>query len=300
MHSYLSDMSKDLGGLAETNALNLHFRDYELILFDSPRNEMYVEISQVKKEELEFGTRKNKEEWYIIGTGYIKENGAETRFSDLEILNSLINLSSKIVENNGLKDELAFYDEVKAWCEKFGLPYNEPYFTTKYFDKKGIGGTRAFRLWEFKRRIAVLYDAFQLWYGLTFNDKEKIVKYSSYLIQGDKKLDEQIPFLKESLAYKVWSEMDTEISVRYNKTTDSYEITPHAGSLVSVAYFQLAMLMTNKGEKGVKFCSVCNKLFEIEHRSRKICDNCQREYHRLMTKKSREEKKKRLQKQTDL
>lgn len=276
------DGFKDMGNLAEINNIGLYFDQYQLIQFDSPwKDNDNVAIDQ---------------EWYLMGVNIQKEKGNEHKFNSPEILISLVNLAAKIINGYGLydqkgtQDELAFYQDIVDWCVKYGLPYQEQYFMTQYYKINGIGGMNAFRLWEFKRRIAVLYDSFQLWYGLTFYDSERIIKYAHSAageIQAGKSLESQVPFLKEHLSYRIWSDMRTEIGLKYNKNTDSFEIAPYTDSLISVAYFQLAMLMTNKGMKGVKFCSVCNGLFEIEHGSKKICDACKSEYHRIKTRESR-------------
>lgn len=304
MKNFLNNLNKDLGSLAEVNHFNLQFKGFKLIRFDSPWGEKYkalIEKHPDKKEQLEIEASKHEKEWYLMGVDGIKSS-REHRFTDPKVLISLINLGLKIdahnglVDENGQMDEFSFSEEIINWCKEFGLPYVEEYFQQNYCKDKGSIpplGYCGFRLWEFKRRIALLSDYFNLWYGLAFDDMRKIIKYSKRVQQIDlnKDLDAQVSLLKESLAYTVWADMKTEISLRYNKKTDTYEIVPYTDSLVAVAYFQFAMLMTNKGANGVKFCSMCNDLFEVEHGSVKICGNCKRDYHRIKTKESRERKK---------
>jgi hypothetical protein len=298
MESFLNGVSKDISSLAETNAFNLHFNDFNLIRFDSPHKEIYknlIEKHPEKKEQLELEACKHNEEWYLMGVDFQKDQEIACKFSNPKILISLINLASKIVSGNGLvnengqTDELSFCEDIKEWCKTYGLPYYEGYFMKQYYEKNGIGGIHAFRLWEFKRRIALLSDYFNLWHGLVDDDMRKIIEYSKRVhpIDLNKDIDSQIPFLKESLADTIWGDIKTEISIRYNKEKDTYEIVPHASSLLAVAYFQFAMLMTNNGVKGVKFCTQCHKLFEIKHGSTKICGDCKREYHRIKTQESR-------------
>lgn len=274
----LLDGLQDIGSLAEIDSLNLRFNDYESIYFNSP-------VKENDKVPV-------KQEWYLMGVNYQKGQ-FEHRFDNPEILISLVNLARKIIEGFGLydqkgqRDELAFYEDIKQWCQKYGLPYAENYFMTNY-KKNGMGGYSAFRLWEFKRRIAMFYDRFQLWHGLTYDDTEKIIKYSGSsafkILPG--KLDSQLPDLKESIALEISAMANTSIGIKYNSDTNSFEIIPNAVDLISVAYFQLALLMTNNGTKGVNFCSVCHDLYEIHHRSSKICNNCKASYHRIKTRES--------------
>lgn len=279
------DGFKDIGNLAEVNNLNYHFGEYKLVQLDSPwKDNDLVAINR---------------EWCLVGVGVQKDKGIEHRFSKPEVLISLVNLADKILNGYGLydqkgdSDELAFYQDIVSWCRKYGLPYEEDYLRKQDYKTNQMGFTCAFRLWEFKRRISVLYNAFQLWYGLAFDDSERIIKFAHSAvtrIQAGKSLDSQLPLIKELFSYRIWADMHTEIRLKYNKNTDNFEIEPYTNSLVSVAYFQLAMLMTNNGIKSVRFCSVCNGLFEIEHGSTKICDKCKSEYHRIKTRESRQRK----------
>lgn len=283
MTKNLFETFAEISTLAEVDNLNYQFEDYKLVYFDSPWNEQ--ENCTIKKE------------WYIMGTN-VKELTGVQRINDSSILVSLINLASLIIQNNGLydkdenMDELSFSEDIIEWCKKYGLPYIEEYFRQNYpKDKSSIPslGYCAFRIWEFKRRICLLHDHFNLWYGLAFEDMKKTIEYSIRIRQIDlnKNIDTQISTLKEYLAYKIWNSMDANLSMRYNKNTDSYSVIPYSDNLISVAYFHLAMLMTNKGMKGVRFCSMCNQLFEIEHGSTKICSNCKREYHAKKTRECR-------------
>lgn len=286
MKSFLEDVISDIGNLAEVKTFNGVYKKYKLVSFVNPINPM-------------------SKEWYLR-TCCEPDNNKEFIHSNPELLISIINLATKIEENDGLKDQLAFTDEVTEWCVKYGFPFQDDYFWQNYYEdvngnpknkkdyvsRRGempLTGYLGFSVKEFKRRIAVLYSIFQLWYGLTFDDMKKIITFSPILskIDIDKDLDTQILGLKEFLPYLMTSKMKTMISLQYNEKDDGYSIVPITDNLISVAYFQLAMIMTTKGFKGVKFCSHCNKLFKVNHGSTKMCDSCKRDYHRIKTQESR-------------
>lgn len=286
MNSFLEDVISDIGNLAEAKSFNLVFEEYKLVSFVNPVYPM-------------------SKEWYLRTCGEPVIN-REFIYSSPELLISIINLATKIEEKDGFKDQLAFSDEVTEWCLKYGLPFEDNYFRQNYYEddngntrnKKDyvsrggeipLTGHSGFSVKEFKRRIAVLYSIFQLWYGLAFDDLKKIISFSPILtmIDIDKDLDTQILELKQFLPYRMTNQMKTMISLQYNEKDDGYSIVPITNNLISVAYFQLAMIMTTKGFKGVKFCAHCNKLFEVNHGSTKMCDSCKREYHRIKTQESR-------------
>jgi len=293
MKSFVENVLSELGNLAEVNTYNMVFKEYKLVPFVNPINPM-------------------SKEWYLMACDEPVEN-RELIYSSPGLLISIINLATKIEENDGLKEQLAFVDEITEWCVNYGLPFEDNYFRQNYYeDDKGnsknkmdyisrrgempLTGYLGFSVREFKRRIAVLYSIFQLWYGLAFDDIKKIIDFSPLVskIDTDKDLGDQILELKRVLPYRINSLMRTMISLQYNEKDDGYTIVPSTNNLISVAFFQLSMLMTNKGLKGVKFCSHCNKLFEINHGGTKICDDCKKEYHRIKTQESRMKNKRNL------
>ncbi|HBE76339.1 MAG TPA: hypothetical protein DDW65_00930 [Firmicutes bacterium] len=289
---FINDISKDLGGLAEINNLNLIFEDYKLVLFNEPPFKF------------EDGTETSRKVWYLKAEGRPKE-ASEITFSKSDLLVSLLNLGSKIEENKALRDELALSEEVIGWCKKYGFPYEEKYFTENFWDenhekRKGkglISGYAGFRLNEFKRRVAILYGLFNLWYGLTYDDLRRVIEFSPLVKEFDsqKDIDEQLVQMKNSLSRRIWTAMDmghVSLTLQYNPQSDKYIIIPYTNNLISVAFFQLAMLMTKEGEgNGVKFCSKCGRLFEVEHGNKKICSECDNIYHRDYMREKRKRKK---------
>ncbi len=274
----VADFLADLNGLAEIQHFCLMFEDYELVLFDEPPIN------------LKGYTEPPRKAWYIKPKGMAKRMD-EVIFSKPELLFSLINLGREIEEKDPLQDELTLSGEIIDWCKKFGLPYGEKYFEENYCDEKpvkvknAVTGYTGFRLWEFKREVGVLYGLFNLWYGLTYNDLEKVINYSPLASKFDsqKDLKEQILQMKDHLARRVWSEMEishVSLALQYDQQSDKYVITPSTGNLLGAAYFQFALLMTKSGGgSGIKFCSKCGKLFEVDHGNKKLCLKCNQDYH---------------------
>lgn len=290
---FIADISADLGGLAEVKNFNLIFEDYKLVLFSEPpiKLEGYTNPEPPRKV------------WYLKAEGRPK-NASEVTFSKPDLLFSLLNLGSKI-EKNALRDELALSEEVIEWCKKYGFPYEERYFTENYSDEeqeKKIGkniitGYAGFRLGEFKRRVAVLYGLFNLWYGLTYDELKRVIEFSPLVLGFDtqKDINEQLLQMKDFLSRRIWLEMDIShlsLALQYNKETDKYNIGPYTNNLIAVAYFQLAMMMTKAGEGNrIKFCSKCGEVFEANHGNKKMCSKCDRVYHRDYMREKRKRNK---------
>lgn len=284
----VADFLADLNGLAEIQHYCLVFEDYELVLFDEP---------PIKLKDY---TEPPRKAWYIKPKGTAKRMD-EIIFSKPELLFSLINLGREIEEKDPLQDELTLSEEIIEWCKKFGLPYREEYFEGNYHDeepvkvKNAVTGYTGFRLWEFKRKVRVLYGLFNLWYGLTYNDLEKVISYSPLVSKFDsqKDLKKQILQMKDHLARRVWHEMEishVSFAFQYDQQSDKYVVTPSTDNLLGAAYFQFALLMVSGGS-GIKFCSKCGKLFEAEHGNKKICSKCDDVYHRdYMRERRRKDK----------
>jgi hypothetical protein len=288
-NQYLTGISEELGGLGEVETFRVVFQDYKLAFFDDPPFKNYP-IPDVPRRQV----------WYIVGAQGVKEHGS-TSFYQPQILISLLNLGKEIEEKQafGTKNELVLSDEVINWCKEYGIPYEERYFRENaYKDEEGnlknkqdyvsqngekpSTNLSGFRLGDFKRRIVILYGLFNLWYGLFFDDFKKVIEFSPLVEQYDsnKDLNKQILDLKTYLPFRIQMEMNTELGLKYDESKDKYMITPLTNNLLSVAYFQFAMLMTSNGVgNGVRFCSMCGKIFEIEHGNKKICPKCERDYH---------------------
>ncbi|MGE5582201.1 MAG: hypothetical protein ACM3X9_06655, partial [Bacillota bacterium] len=189
-------------------------------------------------------------------------------------------------------DELSLSDDVINWCKKFGIPYEEKYFSENYVEN-GQTGWMGFRLKNFKRRISILYGLFNIWYGLIYDDFKRVIEFSPLLNTYDKNkdLNEQIKDWKSDLAFNIEMEMNTSLGIKYNEKSNKFVMVPSTNNLISVAYFQFSMLMTMTGTgNGAKFCSQCGKLFEIEHGNKKICPQCHKEYHRIYMQNKRMKK----------
>ncbi|MDD5014657.1 MAG: hypothetical protein PHW73_06080 [Atribacterota bacterium] len=276
--------------IAETAVFKLKFSDYKPVLFSNSLNS-------------------KKKEWYIKGIVPVEENRI-VNYEKYDILLTLINLYQGIDKSNGKEIDSVICEEVITWCKKYGIPFVSKYFNEKYYEDKNENplnidnyvstsgekpqvGYTGFCLNEFIRRIHVLHDYFQLWYGLTFDELERTAKYSNTVglkIDSIQSISDQIIQIKGSLALFISSKMSTHIRLVYDVKHDSYSFIPANNDFISVAYYQLAMLSVSKGIKSIKICSVCHKAFEVEHAGKKICKTCNREYHRLKMQESRRNK----------
>lgn len=284
------EKTEKIKGLGEIQHSYLAFDDYELVLFDkAPRNTGEREYLPKKL-------------WYVKPKGMAKRMG-EVIFSKPELLISLIKLGDKIEKSGALEDELALSEDIIEWCKKFGLPYEDKYFRDNYRDEKPVKiknaatGYTGFCLREFKRRVAVLYGLFNLWLGLTYNDRDRFIRFSPLVGGYDSQKDhkEQITQMKDRLAQRIWTEMGMyhiSLALQYDQLTDKYIIAPRTSNLIAAAYSQLAMKMTKTGEETwIKFCSKCGDIIEVSNGNKRICSKCDRDYHRDFIREARKKGK---------
>lgn len=263
MDSYFNYLHKT-GKLAKINHTDYKFDGYELVCFESVSD--------------------NTNEYYIIGLNP-SISGATINYTNSELLISLINLASSIIDNLGFESEVSCYKKIIEWCNEFGLPYSEDEFNEKYHKKYKLKGGLylGFRIWEFKRSIKQLHDQFHLWMGLDSDDKEKILKYLKithipfYSKNQDLSSQKSISLIKEKLAKRVNSEFSIKgvgFRFNYNTVSNTFEMYPYSSNLIAIAYFQFSLLMVNDSDLGVKFCNKCNNLFVYEHGNERRCKRC--------------------------
>ncbi len=287
--NFLSDIDQGMGSLSEVKKTTWFFEEYRLVLFD-------------------YKIDPSRKVWYLVGSKSATE--PENRlFTKPELLLDIIRLGIKFEIKYGQNNELAYTEEIINFCMKYGHPFESEYFRVNaYKDKEGnfqnikdyasTDGGRpenmgycAFGIMEFKRKVLILHDNFQLWYGLFFDDIKKVLKYSYDHSLSIDNIDEKIPILKELFPLRVGIFGSMSIKLEYDKNNDNYHITPDVYDVFSTAYFQLAMLILGRGEKGVKFCSTCGAPFEFTHGNTKNCTNCQKEYQKNLMRKIRSKKK---------
>ncbi|SHH87256.1 hypothetical protein [Desulfosporosinus lacus] len=285
--SFLENVEQDLGSLTEINKPTYYFEEYQQVLFSD-------------------SSIVNRKLLYLVGSKAVTQPKS-IAFNKSELLIDLINLGMEFEKKYGQNDEFAYANEIINFCKKYGHPFESEYFRKNaYKDKNGefqnihnyidLSGRKpptgysAFEVREFRRHVFMLYDTFQLWYGLFFDDLRRVIKYShdhSFTIDASN-IDEKIRTLKELLPFKL---LKLSVFLKYNEKNDSYYIEPHAGNIFEVAKFQFAMLVLGKSEKGVKFCTTCGNPFEFTHGNTKNCPKCVNEYQKNLMRKRRAEKK---------
>lgn len=263
------DNLKEGNSLHEINTIKFKFEKYEIRLLDSPWDDI-------------------KKELYIVGVN-LSKNSKEVNYKDTVILLSLLELGKLAVESNCQDDfmstgsQLLLSDKIIEWCNKYGLPYFEDFLRNNY--KKNIFG---FSIGEFIRQLTVLYNDFNLYYGLTYNDKNFITK-NIYASLVDISTEKGLNFIKESFANNVWGNSDISLKLQYNKNTKAFEMIPYTNSFLKIAYFQLGMLMIGDQHEKIKYCSTCGDLFTFTHGNENYCTDCKSNLNR--DKQRRHQKK---------
>lgn len=221
----------------------------------------------------------------IIGAKQ-KDMTSEVSASSPEILLSLINLAKTMKEKNLRSEETGLLNETIEWCNKFGLPYFEP-FTFK----KGYPDTKTgFIFSEFKRKLDVFHSIFSVWQGIKYDDYEKIIKYSSILAcsQQTHKIEE----LKNLLAIRINCEMNLEVNLIYNASSDSFSVIHLSANQFVIAYYQLSLALSGSyAFRGIGTCTMCNRVFELKHGNQKICPECKINYNALRMREKRDSTK---------
>lgn len=214
--------------------------------------------------------------------------------TDYNLLLSLINLVKPLdtLTLSGLMETISPEAAVK-WVQENGLPETESSYLedfwglmkgTEMVDEKSreFGSRIWLSLTRFRRQVVTLYLLFHLWQALLYDDEQEIAKYLQPLAAKDisgssfkhKKITAQ-QFLSGLIDQRL-----REMQPRFSAYLPNPKIILHTNNLFTVAYFQLACLITQKEEgKHLKTCpreeGGCGKLF-WGHGNRKFCPKCDR------------------------
>lgn len=259
--------------MSEVEAFNFRYENYRLVNFDSPPRYIGGELSNA-----------GEKTWYLMGDTLDRKKSSLLRIDNFEILLSLLQLANEInSKKNGIKfdedSQLKHSDKILRWCEKYGLPFYSQYFIKNYSVGKEVPlrGFHAFELTDFKTALHRLLDTFNLWYALTCNDLELIVKHDYYIKPKNNNYSEKdLEFLKKTVTHIPTG----HLRLFYNSNRDVFELIPHASSTIEVAYFQLAMLMANKNDEKIKYCTKCGKPFIYYDGNTRYCVSCKRDLNR--------------------
>lgn len=245
--------------LQQIETIPFKFNDYRIELLDSP----WKHIPNINIDK----------EWYIIGENLLNNNEKQD-YKNPQILLSLLELGKTIIETNGQGDQISeesqllLSDKIIKWCKRYGLPYNEEFLQKNY--KKPLFG---FRIGDFKRQLAVLYNSFNVYYGVTFNEIDLVKKYPpSSLVDID--TESGMQYIKESFANELWGSANISLKTEYNKETKKFEMIPYTNNYIEIAYFQISMLLIGDQEEKIKYCTKCGSLFIFNHGNETHCSKC--------------------------
>lgn len=260
MKIFLSDMSKEIGKLSEVESFELKFKRYSI-----------KEIEGMK---------------FIVGEGKptIRENMS---FDKPDLLFSLINLVKGELPryfNEPHMDTIVSDEDILKWVEIHGIPYRDQTLNSKLGDEEWR--PHILNLGKFKYKLAWLYSRFTLWKAIIDEDEEKIKKYkyaaqNSYKwIEMDNRYKNVDEMTKIKLALAKETTLLTDISVKltYNIHSQRYEFQLLSNSLMDIANFQLATLMTKErsdNKSHLKTCKMpgCNNVFWADHGNQEFCSN---------------------------
>ncbi|HAA81541.1 MAG TPA: hypothetical protein DCE09_08320 [Thermoanaerobacter sp.] len=220
--------------------------------------------------------REREGEQYLVSGGAPKVVKPPT--TDYNFMLSLINLvkvSDVSVSFEGLMNSISFEAAAK-WVQENGFPEVEHY----YLD----GAYAWLSLSRFRREVVTLWLLFHLWLALLYEDEKEITRYLQSLAARNisdfsfrrKKITAQ-QFISDLIDQRL-----KEMQPRISAYLPNPRILLHTNNLFTVAYFQLALLITQKDEtkgKNLKVCPIeeggCGNLF-WGHGNRKFCPLCDR------------------------
>ena len=260
---FIGDLLDEVGKLTIVQSYNLRFEEYE--------------IEEIKGKK------------FIVGKGRpANPFKNENVFEGPELLFSLINLVKGPLPkyfNEPHMDSVISDESIMKWCKKYGIPYRDTELNRLLEDEKWRDNI--LHLGMFKYKIAWLYAYFSLWKAIISEDQEEINKYRDFvklemetikmLPDGPKKDD--LTYLKEALTAAVDKHFRVNIHLVYNSDSKTYEFKLASDSLIIIAYYQLASLMTKnhtENKKKMKNCAYCQSIYWANHANSRYCPNCDR------------------------
>lgn len=256
---FIGDLIKEVGNLQNVNGRIPKFEEYSLEIIEGEK--------------------------FIVGTK-IKKDSLYNDFSYKDGPKLLLSLINLIKEKGRLPevwnlDELINDEDIMKWCEEYGIPYKDKVLNEKLGD--GLSRGHLVHLKSFKRKIIWLYEWFSVWKDVLFEDESKIkpnkqLEMFIKLGESTKKDFSKIELIKNALAEQINLKANISVHFQFNKNTSEFEFALKASSLVDVAYFQLASLMTkspSENKQKLSLCKMpnCNNFFWTKHGNDKFCDN---------------------------
>ncbi|MCI9147817.1 MAG: hypothetical protein HFG73_06070 [Hungatella sp.] len=213
---------------------------------------------------------------YIVGTGEIIFPKVESlqdlppypnkEYDSRELFDSFISLKHSF---DGKKYEHQINKTIK-WCEKFGFPFfgnNGLYcgeIGTCYKSTQKIG----FHFRTFLMDVYHLYDSFE---KACLTDSELSIGQTT-----QQKNPYSIP-LSKNIEHAITSSLNIAMLQRKQKYVyNNHKLICETGfeTLISLAYYQFAILLLSPKGMSARRCEYCGALFATDNRKRKYCECC--------------------------
>ncbi|MCQ6530741.1 hypothetical protein [Bacillus mycoides] len=271
---FINDLKEEIGSLSGVKGYSCTFENYN-----------FEEI---------------KEEKFIVGE-YTEKTVSDYEIKDKNLLFSLLSLVKGALPDNFFqypftfgfrkspqknKLETIISDEnIFEWVKEYGIPYEDKVLNRLLNDEQWRLNYLHLNL--FRWEIARLYSFFSIWKSLLEEDFEEIEKYTvsiwdlRMIMFEDKKNNPNSPtdkiyLIKKALAQEISHWTKVEIKLKYDRETDRNIFELSTGSLLNVAYYQLAELLTKPyldSKKSLKTCKMCKSLFWAEHKNSDYCSS---------------------------
>lgn len=264
--AFVMDMNDEIGNLSEVNCSNLKWESYEF-------------------EEIEG-------ENFIVGKGVPEflETEKDLQLNDFEVLTSLLNLVTgplperfdvPFPEHNHLHTVISDND-IMSWVKQYGIPYKDKKLNEMYEDKQWR--LNLIHLDSFRHRVAALFARFSIWKAIIEDTPQEIERYIMSLLtitpgkwaEIKQNADTFLPVVKKALAQEIGAAAHIAMTLKYDEKTEQNIFTLSTDSLLNVAYYQLAALLTKpyaESQKHLKNCIMCNNVFWADHGNDKFCSN---------------------------
>jgi hypothetical protein len=259
---FVGDLQKEIGNISEVNTMNNKYESYK--------------IEFVKGEK------------FIIGEGApgFYKGEKDIKMDDINLLLSVINLVKgglppKYYAAPPEVNELASVisdDNVLKWVEMYGIPYEDEKIKEVLNDE--LWKLRYLHLDSFRRKVVMLFACFSIWHAIVEDRTYDIEKYSNSLLtlplNTNKKATDYLIQLKQALAKQVGSWANIQTGLKYDPKTGQNTFTMSSDSLIKLAYYQFATLMTKpptENRKKLKTCDYCKSLYWTDYAKKKYCGN---------------------------
>jgi len=251
----------------ETKVSFCKCNNYELYVPNDPKLKTYAYIIGYSVKE-----KFNKKNL----TSMFKDN---LIIEDLKILNSIITLADNIFRLQRTPIE----KEVINWCKKYGMPFVGNYIIedlTSSLDIFDSVGYLAFSLDEFIEKLWELYHNY-IGYcakkdNLTFDLKNLRIGFNETGNLSISHIEDRFFNINLNNREKEIEKLLNSINIKYEFKHIKGKLTmiPKIENIISLAIYQLGLLMISNDEMLAKHCERCTSVFNATRNNNIYCPNC--------------------------